>query len=827
MGGSMGMREGLRIFFRRWRAAAPGQQQEPFLALLLMLVALGILCAERLAPPAPLCALLCVCALLLGVFLVWRQRPSAWLALAVLFFALGGLRFLAADALPLADVSRLAGQEAHVEGRLRAAPVLRTDAQGVRHVRYEVEAVSVQAAGGRRQSAAGGLYVYAVVPDGQEPPAARVGDMVAARGRLRVPHGYQNPGQLDMRRMLRAAGITATLAAGKQGVRVVPQEGYAFWRALTAVREHYRASMERVMPREDAAAVFALLFGGYEGVSEELVADFTTTGIVHLLSVSGSHISLFAAVLAALAALLRLPRALRAGLVIGGIAVYALLAGCVPPVIRSALMGGLTFTALALGREHSARRILLLTGLFMLLCWPLLLFHISFQLSFLATAGLILLAPSLAAWLKARGCGAFLAAGIAVTAAAHLATMPVIAYYFNMFSVSSFVANLLLVPLVDLLIVLALAAGMAAWLLPPLGKLAFGFAGLLLAFVAETARLLARLPGSQIYVPSPGGMAVLLWYLALGCAFLPASVRTAGLCLYRRHARAGTFALAAACVVWGGVRLFSPPQLAVTFLDVHQGDAAVLQIGGHAFMIDCGGTRNRAFDVGGRVDVPYLLHSGSRSMDAIFLSHAHEDHAAGAGSILRKMPVGTVFTAGEGRAAYATSMGLSTADPLLGKFVELKTGETYRIEGVSIEVLSAPAAASQEKGGISNEACAVLRVRYGDATFLFTGDMEREQEAALLAAQRDIRCTVLKVGHHGSATSTSAPFLASARPRYAVISVGADNTFGHPRPEVLTRLRAAGVRTFRTDEDGAVTFRTDGRRLWAETYAAGKVSLTQ
>ena len=356
MGGSMGMREGLRIFFRRWRAAAPGQQQESFLALLLMLVALGILCAERLAPPAPLCALLCVCALLLGVFLVWRQRPSAWLALAVLFFALGGLRFLAADALPLADVSRLAGQEAHVEGRLRAAPVLRTDAQGMRHVRYEVEAVSVQAAGGRRQSAAGGLYVYAVVPDGQEPPAARVGDMVAARGRLRVPHGYQNPGQFDMRRMLRAAGITATLAAGKQGVRVAPQEGYAFWRALTAVREHYRASMERVMPREDAAAVFALLFGGYEGVSEELVADFTTTGIVHLLSVSGSHISLLAAVLAALAALLRLPRALRAGLVIGGIAVYALLAGCVPPVIRSALMGGLTFTALALGREHSARR---------------------------------------------------------------------------------------------------------------------------------------------------------------------------------------------------------------------------------------------------------------------------------------------------------------------------------------------------------------------------------------------------------------------------------------------------------------------------------------
>ena len=142
----MEMREELQRLFQRWRAAAPGQQQEPFLALLLALVALGILCAERLRPPVPLFALLCACALLLGAFLVWRRRPLAWLALSVLFFALGGLRFLAADALPAADVSRLAGQEVCVEGALRAAPVLRTDAQGVRHVRYEVAAVSVQAA---------------------------------------------------------------------------------------------------------------------------------------------------------------------------------------------------------------------------------------------------------------------------------------------------------------------------------------------------------------------------------------------------------------------------------------------------------------------------------------------------------------------------------------------------------------------------------------------------------------------------------------------------------------------------------------------------------
>ncbi len=798
-----------------------GQGQEPFLALLLCMLALGIWAADRhlLSLTAAFAAFF-LCLPLAGV-LAWRKSAWTFLAFSALFFSLGALRLLTAAALPADDISHYVRQEVRLEGELRAAPVVTTDAQGERRVRYEVAVDAVQPSAGAsgRQHASGAAYLYTVLPEGKEPPAARVGDRIAARGRVRTPQGYRNPGQLDPARLLRASGITATLAAGKQGAKITSQDGHAFARWLTDVRAHYRMQMEQVMPREDAAAIFALLFGGYEGVRQELVADFTTTGIVHILSVSGSHISLLAAVLALLGSLLRLPRLLRAAGVIAGIAVYALLAGCVPPVIRSAIMGMLTFTALALGRERSARRILLLTGLLMLTVWPLWLFHISFQLSFLATAGLLFLSPPLTAWLRAHGCGTFLAAGLAITAAAHLSTMPVIAYYFNMFSVSSFAANLLLVPIVELLIVLALAAGIIAWLLPPLGKLAFGFAGLLLAFVAEAAHLLARLPGSQVYVPSPGALACFLWYAALGACLLPAPLRAQGGAFVRRHARSGAGALALALLALAIMRGAQPDELTVSFLDVHQGDAAVLKVKGHTFMIDCGGTRGQAYDIGGRVDVPYLLHSGSRSLDAIFLSHAHEDHAAGAGGILRKMPVGTVFTAGEGRAAYSASLGLSTADPLLGKFVELKAGETYDIEGVRIEVLSAPAAGGEGKGGaVSNEACAVLRVRYGGASFLFTGDMEKEQEAALLASVPDLRATVLKVGHHGSATSTGDPFLQAVQPRWAVISVGADNTFGHPRPDVLDRLRAAGVRLYRTDEDGAVTFHTDGKRLWAETY---------
>lgn len=809
-----------------------GQQQEPFLALLLLCLSLGIFLASSQMLPQTALWILFLLAGAIGGGLLFRQSRLTFLAFCLLFLLGGALRFMAADRLPADDISRAAGQEIFCRGILQGEPVVRQDAAGIYHVRYEVEAREVRSAASKRdsaQSASGHLYIYAQAMQKSHLPEARVGDEIRARGKVRLPHGYRNPGQIDIVRLLRAQGITASLATGKQGVKVVPQEGYAFQRWLVSVKQHYRTQMEEVMPREEAAAVFALLFGGYEGISPELVNDFTTTGIVHILSVSGSHISLLAAVMAWLGLMLHLPRWLRTVLVLGAILIYTMLAGCVPPVIRSAIMGGLAFTALALGWQSSARRILLITGIVMLLLWPLLLFHISFQLSFLATAGLVFLAPAISSWLSAHGLSRFFSEGLAITLSAHLTTLPVIAYVFNMFSVSSFAANLLIVPVIEVIIVLALAAGILAWVFAPLGKLAFGFASLLLGLTTEGTRFLARLPASQIYVPSPGVLCILLWYAGLAIFLLPAETRKGCFSFLRRHYRCGAGILLVGGAVWGVFLWLRPPEMEVTFLDCGQGDAAVIHIRHHFthhyFMVDTGGTREQAFDVGGRVDAPYLLHIGARRLDAIFLSHAHEDHAAGAGSLLKKISVNEVLTAGEGKAVYAKSMGLSQADPLLNRLVTLHTGEVYEIGGASIEVLNAPE--PSEKGRQTdrdNEVCDVLRIRFGNAAFLFTGDMEKAQEEALLKRQENMRAQVLKVGHHGSDTSTSRAFLSAVRPRFAVISVGADNSFGHPRPEVLERLQEAEVSVFRTDQDGAITFHTDGKTLWLESFVQGKIS---
>ncbi|MBE6102623.1 MAG: DNA internalization-related competence protein ComEC/Rec2 [Selenomonas ruminantium] len=807
-----------------------GQHQEEFLVSLL--VALGAGIAFGLGgPELPFLPLLAALAGLLA-WAAWgihRASRQVWPAFLLAAFLLGLLRFQSSMLLLPDDISHFAGQELRVAGRLTETPQARERSDGSVSVRYCLRAEKVRQGQEEERSASGNLYVYARLPKEEAAALPQLGDTLLVRGSLRLPHGFHNPGQIDTEMLLRSQGITATLIAAKGGLtaEALPEREVPAWtgllRRLAAVREHYLSSMQAVMPKEDAAAIFAMLFGGYQGLQPELLESFTATGIVHILSVSGSHISLLAAVMAWVSSLLHLPKIARVVLVISVIAVYSMLAGLVPPVIRSALMGGLAFLALALDREKDARRLLLLTGLFMLAISPLLLFHISFQLSFAATAGLLYVAPVARDWLQARRVPPVLSAGLAITLGAHASTLPIIAWYFNQLSLSAFLANIVIVPLVELIIVAGIAAGLVAYVMPLAGAIAYAGDSLLLGLVYELARWMAALPGSQVWIPSLGWQAAVAYYLGLASVVLREPWRQklwAGLCARRAY----LLAILAALVAFGmGYRLSQADMLTLSIIDCGQGDAACLQTAhGKAILFDCGGERYGnepgAFNTGERVIVPYLRHYGINEVEAIFLTHAHADHAGGAGAVLKKMPVGSVYTADEGREAYAQSMGIGSADPLLQKLHPAREGAVFEVDGARIEVVYAPSLSV--KGAESgNEASNVYRIVYGNASFLITGDLTKENEKAILEKGSDIRCTVLKVGHHGSNTSSSEEFLQAAQPFYAAICVGADNSFGHPKAEVLERLKGIGAKILRTDQDGEIKFRTDGKTMRVETYA--------
>ena len=762
------------------------------LNLWLAALAAGVLFMEYFSSSTKNLILTGAALIICGIIFTWRRKNlTAWIICPIIFFTLGGLRFFSVNILPPDDISKFAGQTLQISGTIREEPQTKILPNGLIQVRFVVDTEKIKFRGAE-EKISGGIILTYYAKDNEELPTARIGDKISTTGNLKLPTNYKNPGQVDTVTRLKANGITARMSAVKQGIEVEEVDG-DFWikflRGVAAIRQHYRQSMTEVMSAEDAAAIFAMLFGGYAGLNPELVEDFQTTGIIHILSVSGSHMSLLAMATAWLCLLLKFPRGLTFIIGIFVIGSYAILSGLLPQVLRSAMMGVLIFFAKTLDAEAEGARLLTLIALAMLINQPLLLFDISFQLSFTATAGLMYFSEDLRKSMERLP--KILSEPFAMTIAAQLASLPVVVWYFNQISLSSVLANALVMPLLQIVIIGGLLGGIIAAIVPVAGKIFFAGEALIFGAGAELNKVLAKLPFSSVQVPTLGLGAGFFYYVAL---------------ILRRPIILLPIIFFVALNVFriGG-------EVEVNFVDVGQGDCAVVVTPhGKCLIFDTGGVREHMFDVGGRVVVPYLKHENIREVDKIFLTHVHEDHSGGVGAIIKKFPVGEIITAGESRSEYAAAFGI--AENYLPPLRAGHTGEIFSVDGVQVEILFAP------EVGTGNEISNVYRVRYGDVTFLITGDLIKEIEAQILREGVDVQSTVLKVGHHGSATSSSEEFLRAVNPKCSVICVGYGNNFGHPRAEVLERLENLPTKIYRTDRDGLIKFKTDGKSLCVEKF---------
>ena len=784
-----------------------GQQQENFLNVLLALVAMGIFVASNFVLPVSFALILTAISLIAAIFLLHRESKYTFIPFCVLFFMLGFIRYQAVDNLPANDISNFAGESVRIIGTIREYPRIQLNSDDSYVVRYVVNAEKIKTAQGE-QIISGGFYINAYYKDKSDIEAAQIGYKISAYGTVRKLLNYNNPGQLDVVTMLKSEGINASLSTSKTGIEIEEVEGnllIKFLRIMAAVREHYKESMRQVMSNEDAAAIFAMLFGGYEGVNPDLVQSFVTTGIVHILSVSGSHMSLLAATVAWLCHYLKLNR--RITLMIGLIVIgsYTVLSGFLFQVIRSAFMGFLVFFASSSDNYYkNSKRSLTLIAMFLLLYEPLALFHISFQLSFLATAGIIYWALSIRVFLNNRlKVPSFIAMSLATTIAASVFTQPIIAWYFNQLSISSLIANLIVIPIIEVVIIFGLFAGTIGLIVPFVAKIVFLFDSLIFGMAYELNKLIANLPASKIYFPTLNYFWSIFYYTIL-IIIIQKQIN-------KKMLQATVLIFVAIMAFNIGIKFTRPPTVEVHFIDVHQGDSAlVITPNGHAMMFDTGGVREHKYDIGARVDVPYLHHYGITKLDYIFLTHVHEDHAAGAGSIVKLVDVSNIITASEPKSEYATSMAISEQSPELNVMRAAIEGEVFDVDGVKVEVLYAPKFTGTTNG---NEVSNVYKITFGNFSALFTGDLVKEHEAIILQRGIDVSSTVLKVGHHGSKTSSSKEFVESVNPNYAVFCVGANNTFGHPRSEVVALMEEVGAKIYRTDKNGAVVFTTDGNNV--------------
>ena len=641
------------------------------------------------------------------------------------------------------------------------------------------------------------------------------GDRVEVTGELEAAPVFDD---FDYRAYLARRDIIGTMYRPKV-VLTAAASSRIFSAVVAKARLRLDDALQRALPEPAASLADGIAFGRDGGMSDDLYGDFRATGLAHIVAVSGSNVS----VLAALAFALLVPAIgrrwalLPAGLLVAS---YVVMAGASASVVRAGIMAAILLVGEWIGRPQSGLPGLAGAIIIMTAIQPSASVDVGFQLSVAATAGLIALGPwtryGIERWLR-RGWGLVVPAwafeAVAITLSATVATLPLLCVNFGRVSLVSPIANVIVTPAVLVALPLAMATALAGAISAPLGWL-FGLVAYYpVAFTIAVARGLANVPGASIAVPGVNGTHAAAVMAGLGAAgwmgyrrMAPSIDRgqdTATRVVVAQRTAIAGFAVAAVVVVIRAslAPIGGPGDFEMRALDVGQGDAILLTTPhGHTMLIDGG-----VSDLVLARQLGAALPHWDRSIDMMFQTHPDSDHVGGLPGVLRRFDVANVWDSGVvGTSGDAAVYAAET------RREPIHEGDHFQLDGVRVDVLWPPAGYT---GKSTNATCLVLRVTYGDTRFLLTGDLEGPEQLQMMATE-DVRADVLKVPHHGSKTSDPA-FFDAVGADIAVISVGAGNPYGHPAPQTVAALSDEMV--LRTDIDGRVTVRSDGERLTWQT----------
>jgi competence protein ComEC len=639
--------------------------------------------------------------------------------------------------------------------------------------------------------------VLLTLPVGRSPPR---GAVLEADVHIAEPRPPENG--FDERAWLARQGIHVVLEArdwrqvGRRGG--VPGLG-------DRLRDHVEESISRGTSGIGRAVVLGVVLGEDEGLGRDVQQEFRASGLYHLLAVSGQNVAFIAGGMLALGWLLRLSRLTRELLTLAAIAAYVLAVGWQPSVVRAAVAGALASLAWVASRPRDRWHFLAL-GALVLLAWsPASLFDPGFQLSFVAVAAIFLGLPVVQRVSEGYPIPGRLAEGLGVASVCGLATAPIVLVQFGRAPVYTVPANALAEPAMPFVLGLGLLAAVVDPVAPGAAAALAWLAGWGGVWLQLVARAFAALPAAQI-----GPRHAIAFAFAVSAAVLLVRGRV----LRRTTLRVAPLAAVALVVAlvlvgWRSLRsdpTWQPPQgFRVTFLDVGQGDSALLETASARVLVDEGPPEADVAE--------QLLHMGIHSLSAIVLTHPERDHVGGAAGVLRRLQVGAVLDPelAVTRPDYQEAMAVLRARHV--PRVVARAGAQFRIGGLTLDVLS-PSDAGLASDNPNTDAV-VLIASYGDTDVFLPADAESDVTGHL-AGLRDIE--ILKVAHHGSEDPGLADELRILRPEIAVISVGRHNVYGHPRPETLAALAAVPrLRLYRTDENGRVVVESDGRTLRVHT----------
>ena len=643
----------------------------------------------------------------------------------------------------------------------------------------------------------------------------RIGDWRAGR-RLRVPvqlhrpSRYLNPDVPDFERALARRGTTLVGTVKSGALVELLNRGNRIDEASASARAFARRAISQAVgsfSARSAAIVAAIVIGDRAGLDDEVVRRLQEAGTYHVIAISGGNIAILAGLMLAA---FRLAGMLGRAAMLSAIVVlvaYARLVGGGASVDRATLMAVVYFAARVIDHRSPPLNTLALVAACLLVTQPLSLLDPAFVLTFGATLAILVAAPIVGTW-NVPPRLAPVATLLMASIATEVMLLPVGALVFSRVTFAGLALNFAAIPLMAI----AQVAGMA---LVPVAVVSTRAAAALgyLAHVAaaglvRSAELVRFAPAVIFRVAPPAVWVVAVYYVAV----------VVGWAMWRhRFWRSTSVALVVCGALWIVGEPWAIPaawgdhRLHLTFIDVGQGDAALVRFpGGSAMVVDTGGlSGSSSFDVGDRVVAPVLRASGVRRLASLVLTHGDPDHIGGAPSIIREFRPRDVWE-GIPVPRFEPLRALRTeAQAVRATWATLTTGDRMTFDGVDV-IVRHPDLPGWERQRVRNDDSVVLELRWRDVSVLLTGDIGKAVEHPLASTIPPAPIRIVKIPHHGSLTSSTPEFIRAIAPRIAIVSAGRSNHFGHPVPEVLERYRSVGAEVFRTDQDGAVSVDSDG-----------------
>ncbi len=675
-----------------------------------------------------------------------------------------------------------------------------------------------------------GNILLTVFPDKRKketPTVIPYGSIISFRSILQHPGSERNPGEFSYKDYLALQdvfGVVFVRGYSEVTVESIGASNPLYEYLLYPAKDHVIASITTAMKGDEASFLIGLLLGDRSGISEEIKTAFINTGTIHVLAVSGTHVVLVAGIIFILVGLVRLPRMFRFIAAMTILLFYMMLTGATPSVVRATLMIVILYIGKIFEERTDVYNVLGAAAIIILVYDPKQLFDVGFQLSFSAVFSIVYFYPkvnALSPKIKTTFTGVNIINTIwqlfAVSLAAQIGTLPFTAYYFGKISLIALVANLIIVPLVGVIVTIGMSGVIVGIISMPIASLFSEVNNIAAMMTLSVVKWAEQVPFAVIHTARFGWEETMMYSIAV--LFVTSWGNSI---MQKRILIIGLFGLN--IMLLSSIIRTDQQILRITFLDVGQGDGAVIQIPtGETIVVDAGPV-TPGFDAGEKIIAPFLRRNGISSVDAVITSHPHSDHLGGIPHIIKNFTVRRAMDADQ----RARSQLFYEYDGLkrTTEAATLRAGMMLPVGNARLYVLHPTAhfIDSDSADGYSdlNQSSVVIKLQYGATSVLLTGDAETEAEEHIAHLYGDfLRSDLLKAGHHGSSTSSSELFLRDVQPTEVIVSVARFNKFKHPSPKVLSRFSAMGAVIHRTDRDGAVIFESNGTQIKPVSWRDG------